>query len=270
MHPIYINKGICIFCGRSFPEVTFENQPHILPRSMGGDVVGMDICDDCNHYFGTTDSLIPTPPRFAVELCVKEVMNISRHFFLNRGKQKQRLKSILFNYYESKRTLVYKNISWRTKTFQLFFARQFKRGLFEMFLQTYHYKTGNGLDPKFDSIRRFARFNEGDAKLFYGLNRGIYLVAEDYMEHPFFPMSDSCIKEIENYGFYTLYLNGHLFFLEVIPQTEADRSTYLNKLCEEHKIGGSIYAYLQEIFYINQIDFTLRSLYATNLKLKKY
>ena len=73
---------------------------------MGGDVVGMDICDDCNHYFGTTDSLIPTPPRFAVELCVKEVMNISRHFFLNRGKQKQRLKSILFNYYESKRTLV--------------------------------------------------------------------------------------------------------------------------------------------------------------------
>ena len=98
----------------------------------------------------------------------------------------------------------------------------------------------------------------------------IYLVAEDYMEHPFFPMSDSCIKEIENYGFYTLYLNGHLFFLEVIPQTEADRSTYLNKLCEEHKIGGSIYAYLQEIFYIDQIDFTLRSLYATNLKLKKY
>ena len=132
---------------------------------------------------------------------------------MNRGKQKERLKSTLFNYYESKRTLVYKNISWRTKSFQLFFARQFKRGLFEMFLQTYHYKTGNGLDPKFDSIRRFARFNEGDAKLFYGLNRGIYLVAEDYMEHPFFPMSDSCIKEIENYGFYTLYLNDIYSFL---------------------------------------------------------
>lgn len=66
-----------------------------------------------------------------------------------------------------------------------------------------------------------------------------------------FPMSDSCIKEIENYGFYTLYLNGHLFFLEVVPQSEADRSIYLNKLCKEHKIGGSIYAYLQEIFYID-------------------
>ena len=55
-------------------------------------------------------------------------------------------------------------------------------------------------------------------------------------------MSDSCIEEIENHGFYTLFLNGHLFFLEVIPQTEETRNAYLKKLCEEHSIGGGIYA----------------------------
>lgn len=263
MNMTYTNKGICIFCDKSAPEVTFENKPHLLPRSMGGNVIGVDICDDCNHYFGTIDALIPTPPKLAVEVCVKEVMNISQHFFLNRGKQKQKLKSFLFNYYDSKRKLEYKNKNWKTKNFQLFFARQFKRGLFEIFLQTYHYKTGNGLDSKFDSIRRFARFNEGNAKLFYGLNRGLYLIGKEYMEHPFFPMTDSCIDEIENYGFYTLYLNGHLFFLEVVPKTEMDRNTYLNKLCKEHRIGGSIYVNLQEIIYIDQIDFTLRSLFAT-------
>lgn len=261
MKKTYINKGICIFCGKSVPEVTFKNQAHILPKSMGGDMIGVDICDECNHYFGTTDSLISTPPRFAVEICVKEVMNISRHFFLNRGKQK--LKSTFFNYFDSKKTLICKNKNWQTIKFQLFFARQFKRGIFEMFLQAYHNQTGNGLDSKFDTIRRFARFNEGNAKLFYALNRGIYLVG-DYMQHPIFPMTDSCIDEIEHYGFYTLYLNGHLFILEVVPQTETNRNKYLKKLCEEHNIGGGIYANLQEIFYIDQIDFTLRSLYATN------
>lgn len=261
----YTNKGICIFCGRSSPEVTFYTQPHILPKTMGGDIIGFDICDECNHYFGSPDSLIPVPPRFAVEVCVKEVMNISRHFFLNRGKQKEKLCSMLFNYYDSKKALEFKYRNWQTYSFQMFFTRQFKRGLFEMFLQAYHYKTGNGLDSKFDNIRRFARYNEGDAKLFYVFNRGIYFVGKN-MQHPCFPMSDSCVKEIGNHGFYTIHLNGHFFILEVVPQREEVRNAYLKKLCNEHKIGGGIYAYVQEVKYINEIDFTLSTLYDTNYK----
>ena len=260
----YTNKGICIFCGKSSAEVTFYTQPHILPKAMGGDIIGVDICDDCNHYFGSPDSLIPAPPRFGVELCVKEVMNIARHFFLKQfQKQKEKLSSMLFNYYDSKKLLEFKRRNWQTFGFQLFFARQFKRGMFELFLQAYHYKTGNGLDSKFDSIRRFARYNEGDAKLFYAFNRGIYFVGENYMLHPRFPLSDSCIEEIENHGFYTLFLNGHLFFLEVVPQTEETRNAYLKKLCEERSIGGGIYAYAKEVEFVNDIDFTLSTLYHT-------
>lgn len=263
MKKIFVNTGVCIFCGKSAPEVKFEHRPHILPKSMGGDVVGVDICYDCNSYFGNPDFLIPAPPRFAVEVCVKEVMNISRHFFLNQRNKKQKLKSLLFNYYESKRTLVYKQRNWQTTKFQLFFARQFKRGIFEIFLQTYHNKTGNGLDSRFDNIRRFARYNEGDAKLFYIFNRGIYLIG-DYMQHPVFPMTDSCIKEIEKYGFYTLHLNGHLFLLEVIAQSKENRDAYIKMQYEEHHIGGFIYDNIQEVVYIDQIDFTLRTLYGKN------
>lgn len=264
---IYTNKGICIFCGKSVPEVTFNHKPHILPKSMGGTIIGVDICDDCNEYFGSTDNLILSPPRFAVEVCVKEVMNISRHFFLKQFKKKrEKLSSMLFNYYDSEKLLEFKQRNWQTYDFQSFFARQFKRGMFELFLQAYHFKTGNGLDSKFDCIRRFARYNEGDAKLFYVFNRGIYLVDENYMQHPRFSMSDCCIEEIENHGFYTIHFNGHFFLLEVVPQTEEDRNTYLKKMCDEHSIGGGIYAYAQEVTYINDIDFTLSTLYNTKHK----
>ena len=77
-------------------------------------------------------------------------------------------------------------------------------------------------------------------------------------------MSDSCIEEIENHGFYTLFLNGHLFFLEVIPQTEETRNAYLKKLCKEHSIGGGIYTYAKEVIYINEIDFTLSTFITQN------
>ena len=59
----YTNKGVCIFCGKSVPEVTFNHRPHILPKSMGGTIIGADICDDCNEYFGSSDELILSPPR---------------------------------------------------------------------------------------------------------------------------------------------------------------------------------------------------------------
>ena len=44
----YIETGQCIWCGKKEPEVSFENKPHILPHSLGGDEIGFDICDDCN------------------------------------------------------------------------------------------------------------------------------------------------------------------------------------------------------------------------------
>ena len=52
MKKAYIKTGTCIFCGKSYPAVSFYTKPHVLPKSMGGDIIGVDICDKCNKYFG--------------------------------------------------------------------------------------------------------------------------------------------------------------------------------------------------------------------------
>ena len=44
----YTKTGKCIWCGKSYPDVTFLKQPHIVPRNMGGGCIGFDICDECN------------------------------------------------------------------------------------------------------------------------------------------------------------------------------------------------------------------------------
>ncbi len=28
-------------------------EPHVLPRRLGGKEIGFDVCDECNHSFGT-------------------------------------------------------------------------------------------------------------------------------------------------------------------------------------------------------------------------
>ncbi len=50
----YINTGKCIWCGRTESDgATFYDKPHIVPHGLGGQEIGVDVCDDCNHYFGT-------------------------------------------------------------------------------------------------------------------------------------------------------------------------------------------------------------------------
>lgn len=69
----YINVGTCIFCKRQEPEVTFRTRPHTIPQKMGGRNIGVDVCDECNHYFVTADKTLH--PALTIEVCVKEVMD---------------------------------------------------------------------------------------------------------------------------------------------------------------------------------------------------
>lgn len=43
---------------------------------MGGDTIGVDICDECNSYFGTPIKEMPG----SIEEAVKDVFGISRYF----------------------------------------------------------------------------------------------------------------------------------------------------------------------------------------------
>ena len=49
----YKETAKCIWCGQMEPKVSFATAPHILPRRLGGTEIGFDVCDECNHYFGT-------------------------------------------------------------------------------------------------------------------------------------------------------------------------------------------------------------------------
>lgn len=104
----YTHIGKCIFCKCEEPKVSFFHRPHILPKSMGGEIIGVDICDECNKYFGSSDILIKEPPKWSIEVCVKEIIGIARYLFLKHEKN-TKYKSRFFNIWESKHTIEIKN-----------------------------------------------------------------------------------------------------------------------------------------------------------------
>ena len=257
----YINKGTCIFCGKDVTQTTFKEKPHTMPKSLGSINIGVDICDECNHYFGQPDDFVF--PKLCIEVCVKEIFGLPKAL-LNRKDNSERLKSIYFEYWKSKRKIVLKSHFKFNDRFLTTFARQFKRGIYEMFLQEYHKITGNGLDNRFNQIRRFARYNIGDIPLYYLVNNGVYLIEEKF-SCPKFSFCDSLFNDIETYGFYTLILYGQWFFLEVTPRAELSREIYLKMQCEKINVGGFVYRDLIEIKRITDIDFSLRSLFGGKL-----
>lgn len=175
----YVSVGSCIWCKRSKPECTFNEKSHTFSRSLGGKNIGVDICDECNHYFGEPD--LSTLPHPTVEVCFKEIFGVIRYIIeislqdkISLSKPQKRLPSIYFDIYKSKRKIVLRNAFKMNTPFLKTFIRQFKRGLYEVFLQEYHLKTGNGLDEDFNSIREFARFNKGDLPIYHIANKGGY------------------------------------------------------------------------------------------------
>lgn len=48
-----IKNRYCRFCGKSYPNVTFNNIAHAIPESLGNKSLFSHYeCDNCNHYFG--------------------------------------------------------------------------------------------------------------------------------------------------------------------------------------------------------------------------
>ena len=257
----HIDKGQCIFCLKKQPEISFSEKPHTMPRSLGSDSIGVDICNDCNHYFGQPDKL--SFPQLCIEVCVKEVFGMIKHLLNasrndNYGKN-NRLRSIFFEYRHSESKIKIKSNFQYNHRFINTFTNQFKRGLYEMFLQEYHKATLNGLDAKYNVIREYARFNRGNIPLYYMQNNGVFLI-EDNIVNPKFNFSENQFQTIEDYGFYTLMLWGQIFFLEVTPRASLCRDIYLKKEASKFIGSGFVFRDCIEVEKITDIDFTLRSL----------
>jgi hypothetical protein len=254
----YINKGKCIWCLKSEPDVTFYNAPHTISKKLGAINIGTDICDSCNYYFGTVDKNLSFP--MSVETAYKEIIGVMKLMLSKLDEDTYKtFKSIYFNFFYSKKTLQFKHSFKSNPYFIASLTRQFKKGVYEVFLQEYHRETGNGLDRRFGKIRNFVRFDKGNLPLYFLSNNGVYLLEED-INSPSFTFNKNVISEIDDFGFYTMIVLGNFFFLEVTPRAELSREIYLKKQSSKLIGSGFIFRKLVEMKRITDLDFTLRAL----------
>lgn len=217
----YVKTGICIWCGRSVHEgASFMNIPHILPKGLGGKETCVDVCDDCNSYFGTARD----GDRLSCDHAVKEVLQLCRLFLLG-GESKRKFSSSLFH---SRNGKFKKKLNFAFSS--QYITRQFKRGICEAVLQKYHDLTGKGNDKRFDELRRFARYNEGDIIFLYTMNRIVLTLQEPIP--PAVLMGEEDIKKIDEQGLFTMHIYGLILTIVLIPSIPIERiKEYIKYTC---------------------------------------
>lgn len=207
---MYIHDGQCIWCGRKAPTVTFTTIPHILPKSLGGTETCVDVCDECNHYFGTPAKGLP-----AIDVVLREIFDSYRLFGTNYyAKHKLSKKFAFFHYNPEKKRLKLKD-PFREATI----TSQFKKGLYELFLQKYHSITYDGNNSRWDWVRSYARYGTEiilrEPHVYYAFNNVVFHPSDENLS--IVPMSDKLIEDALNYGIFNCFLMGQNFYLEVLP-----------------------------------------------------
>jgi hypothetical protein len=226
----YIESGKCIWCCKEKPDVSFFNKPHTISKQIGANNIGFDICDSCNHFFGTNSN--STKYSMSIELAFKEIFNVTKHLLSYAAKdpnyKEEKMKSVYFGYHKSKKIFRIKKRFELKKNFIRDFTRQFKKGIYEAFLQEYHRFTKKGHDERFDKIRAYVRYDIGDLPLYFADNNGIYLIPDSF-DKSFFYFSEKSLATIDEFGFYQTWLFGHILFIEVSPRAESKREIYFEK-----------------------------------------
>lgn len=242
----------CIWCSRKSPVVTFKKDAHTFPKSLGGVHICKNVCDDCNHYFGATKPNIP-----AIEIVLKEVVNISKYFLLyniNKIPRRKRFKSEFFNINWAKKTMKIKPRYKLKRGFQESLGRQFRWGMYKVFLEERERVLGDSHLTRFDFIRGFSRYNLGDYQIYRVKPRmGVVFVSEDITNYPSFNFTERTHEEDMKFGVYSNFLMGHNF---CIPTNKffdnfgfQDYQAYLKKT--NHPFGDE----LIPIKYVGDVDF---------------
>ena len=249
----YKNTGKCIWCGQNEPNVSFLTAPHILPKRLGGTEIGFDICDECNHYFGTAPKGKFGVP--SIDHALKEIFGAFRMFGKNLDSQSHKnYSSAYFSYRHKDRIIKIKN-NFSSKNV----TKQFKRGLYEIFLQKYHFVTKDGNNPKFDFVRNFARYGIGNPHVYYAFNNIILAPGVEETRNPVLHMSDKLIEDMEKYGFFNIWLLGHNFYIEIFPiLTNRYRYQYLQMQANTTLLNARGNESIYEFSDIKQIDFFMR------------
>ena len=176
----------CIWCSQEVSDTTtFNKRAHTVPQSLGGKEICANVCDECNHYFGNHHQQLPS-----IESIIKEAFVIARYRFLNgedigKNKAMPRFTSRFFSVGTKPPSLKLKQIFQLRPRFQESLGRQLRRGIYKMYLEEIERQFGEGHEPRYDFIREFARFDQGDLPVFYFHRRaGIFLMVTDWIKHP--------------------------------------------------------------------------------------
>lgn len=246
-------KRRCIWCGEDSPD-KFKSKAHTIPQSLGGKKICLNVCDECNFYFGNKHDYVVSP-----ETAVKETLNITRYVILNKynqiGKNKalSRYKSEYFEADFEKRRIKYKNISKEYNTHVAEFGYQFKRGICKIFLEELQRQLGNAYNKEFDLIRNYARYNVGDIPVFYWqLKDGMYVVNEEFL-NPEFHFGEFQLKMMNEIKFYEFMFFGHNFALSFSPINNLLFPEYLRR----NRYRQVLFHEIREIKNIHNIDIFL-------------
>ena len=243
----------CLWCLKEEPNTSFLKKAHTIPKSLGGQNYNPNICDTCNEYFGNRENKY-----FSIEEALKETFIISRQVLLTRGPKRKigEFKSKFFEIKErngKKRIVIRKSFSL-DKNFQTDICRFFKRGLYKMFFEELNRQKNIGYEEKFNTIRKFARYDGIDLPVFYFYRSyGCILTTNKEAETPIL-LLDRMKYLYSNELFAEIEFLGHVFGFPISDYDQTDLISYM-KSSAKYKAG--LFKNAKSIVKLTDVDFTL-------------
>ena len=244
---------ICIWCRKDELATTFNRVAHTIPQSLGGKNICVNVCDICNSYFGSPQNKKPS-----IEVIIKEAFLLSKLRLLgpeNVGKNK-----IIPKYSSEYFKLDIKKFQFDIKIKWKFHAnfletlgRQFKRGIYKIYLEELERQFGGALEPQYDFIREFSRYDLGDYPVFY-FKREIIILPQGHLENPqilFEKIHNTFVYDLQ---FFEFDLFGHVLGITTSRNYKITLDSYLRKTLHEK---SKFYTEFKEIINFNDLDITL-------------
>lgn len=230
----------CIWCSKTENHTKFDKKAHTIPQSLGGKHICENVCDACNEYFGNKEFGKP-----AIEVALKEVLNISKYLILSQHKEiklpKFKSEYFIFNYKNNNRLFKFK-MGYKLKhNFQNEFGRRFRRGLFKVYLEERERQIGDANDDRFNFIREFARYNFNNYPIYIKKPKfpGIVYNIHDLLS-PQIRFTEYSEEIDRKYRYYDYPLMGHYFVIPTSNQFMQERfNSYENYLIRKNDAIGT-------------------------------
>lgn len=256
-----LKDRVCLWCLKSHPQSTFNKKAHTIPKSLGGQNYNNNVCDTCNEFFGNKQER-----NYSIEEALKEAFNISRNRFLSGQKPKKQVGKFRSRFFDiktrnNKPRLSIKSAFRFDSEFQKLLCRDFKRGLYKMYLEEHNRQTDLGYEEHYNAIRDFARFDKFDMPIFYFVRAvGLFPMFGREAETPVL-IFDRMLYLYSNDKFVEIEFLGHVFGFPITNVSSDEINNYLNESVKTKKKHFSKFTLIEKL---TDIDLALSILETPN------